>query len=218
MTNVRPTWSRTLDPSPPASRRQRDVGGRKGPDITAERPRAPLWPRGQGHQSGAPGPESLPPVSQGTRPNPGVGRCPGRSRRQAGKRAEEAAAAYPASPSFPQLPSHRPPAHCIMEAWARHSSSVFSSGKWGEGRRLRSRCLCWSQMISPQLFTSTHCKHTCRRAGTRPALGLHPSSSFPTPNSHPRTSSPTAVLSIPRRWGQTRQECRLQGLKIQLSP
>ena len=29
-TDVRPTWSRTLDPSPSASRRQRDVGGRKG--------------------------------------------------------------------------------------------------------------------------------------------------------------------------------------------
>lgn len=101
----------------------------------------------------------------------------------------------------PSLPSRRLPAHCISEAWARPSSSVFSSGKWGEGRRLKSWCLCWSQMTASQLFTSTHCKHTCRRAGTSPALGLHPSSLFPIPDSHPRTSSPAAMLSIPQALG-----------------
>lgn len=48
------------------------MGGRKGPDITAERPRAPLWPRGQGHQSG-PRAWVTPTCKSGDQAKPGVG-------------------------------------------------------------------------------------------------------------------------------------------------
>lgn len=183
------------------------MGGRKGPHITAERPRA-VVAQGPGHQ-GRPPAESLPPVSQVTRPNLGVGGGPGRGGEGWGRGSCCSACLF-------FLPSalRQPPA--VWRPRGPGAAPVLSFLVWevrgGGGRIKFTACHRWP----PQLFTSTHCTHICLQFWNQ-------SCRRPPPNTHSRPSSPKPVLPIFRAhgcWVQARQGLRrlTDQSQIQLSP
>ena len=129
------------------------MGGRKGPDITAERPRAPLWPRGQGHQSGAPGPESLPPVSQGTRPNPGVWALSWEEPAAGGQAGRGGSCCIPCISFLPS--ASLPQAACPLHHGGLGEAQLLSFLIWEMGRREKAQVQV-SLLVTDDLTPAIH--------------------------------------------------------------
>lgn len=155
----------------------------------------------------SPQPESLPPVSQVTRPSLWVGV---RSWEGWVGWEDGAAAVQLASCCFPQPYSSHPPAHCIVKACHRHRSSVSPPGKWGKGRKAKVQAsLLVMDDLTPALRLLLIAPTFASGSETSPALGLHASSSSSVPPSStaaPQTSvlpppgSGALVVSTERAW------------------